>query len=137
MPIKLDKKVKKVTAEDDIAIALGIKMIFFDLNKSTIRPDAALELEKILDVMNTNPTMTIDVRSHTDSRQTAEYNLALSSRRAKSTADWLITKGIKSQRLTSKGFGESKLTNRCADGVECTEEENQLNRRNDFIITAM
>lgn len=137
LPIKLDKKVKKVTAEDDIAIALGIKMIYFDLNKSIIRLDAAIELEKILDVMNTNPTMTIDVRSHTDSRQTSEYNLALSSRRAKSTAEWLITKGIKRQRLTSQGFGESKLTNRCADGVECTEEEHQLNRRSEFIITAM
>ena len=136
-PIKLSKKVKTVTKDDDIAIALGIKMIYFDLNKSLIRPDAALELEKILDVMTTNPTMTIDVRSHTDSRQTADYNLNLSSKRAKSTIEWLINKGIKANRLTSKGYGESKLVEPCPDGVECTEEQHQLNRRSEFIITSM
>ena len=136
-PIKLGKKIRTVTKDDDIAIALGIKMIYFDLNKSVIRPDAALELEKILDVMTTNPTMTIDVRSHTDSRQTAEYNLSLSSKRAKSTIEWLINKGIKVNRLTSKGYGESKLVEPCPDGVECTEAQHQLNRRSEFIITSM
>ena len=112
-------------------------MIYFDLNKSFIRPDAVIELEKILDVMNANPTMKIDVRSHTDSRQTAAYNIALSTRRAKSTVQWLVKKGIKADRLTSKGYGESKLVEPCPDGVECTEEQHQLNRRSEFIITSM
>ena len=136
-PILLDSRIRKVKQQDDVAVALGIKMIYFDLNKSIIRKDAALELEKILDVMKTNPTMTIDVRSHTDSRQTAAYNESLSSRRAKATADWIIKNGIKANRLTYKGYGESKLTNKCADGVQCTEEEHQANRRSEFIITSM
>ena len=136
-PIKLGKKVKTVSKDDDIAIALGIKMIYFDLNKSAIRSDAALELEKILDVMTANPSMTIDVRSHTDSRQTSQYNIILSSKRAKSTVDWLIKKGIKANKLTSKGYGESKLVEPCPDLVECTEEQHQLNRRSEFIITSM
>ncbi|MBC7643453.1 MAG: OmpA family protein [Flavobacterium sp.] len=137
LTIQLDKKVVPVKTDDDIAKALGIKMIYFDLDKSYIRQDAALELEKILDVMNTNPTMVIDVRSHTDSRQTAAYNLALSSRRAKSTVAWLVKNGIKPNRLSSKGYGESKLAIPCPDGVECTEEQHQLNRRSEFIITSM
>ena len=136
-PINIEKKLKQVSTQDDIAIALGIKMIYFDLNKVTIRPDSAIELEKILDVMKTNPTMTIDVRSHTDSRQTSAYNESLSSRRAKSTVEWLVKNGIDSTRLTYKGYGESKLTNRCADGVECTDEEHQANRRSEFIVTSM
>ena len=135
--IELDKKIVPVTTNDDIALALGIKMIYFDLNKSFIRPDAVIELEKILDVMKSNPTMNIDVRSHTDSRQTAAYNIALSTRRAKSTVEWLVKKGIKASRLTSKGYGESKLVEPCPDGVECSEEQHQLNRRSEFIITSM
>lgn len=137
LTVQLDKKIVQVKTDDDIAKALGIKMIYFDLDKSYIRQDAALELEKILDVMNNNPTMVIDVRSHTDSRQTAAYNLSLSGRRAKSTVGWLIKNGIKPNRLTSKGYGESKLAIPCPDGVECTEEQHQLNRRSEFIITSM
>ena len=137
LPIQLDKTVVPVKKDDDIALALGIKMIYFDLDKSYIRPDAAIELEKILDVMNGNPSMTIDVRSHTDSRQTAAYNIALSGRRAKSTVAWLVKNGINPKRLTSKGYGESKLAIPCPDNVECTEEQHQLNRRSEFIITSM
>ena len=92
VPIELEKAVKKVTVGDDVAKAFGIKIIYFDLDKSFIRPDAAFELSKILDLMNENPTMEIDVRSHTDCRQTAAYNAALSDRRAKSTIAWLVSK---------------------------------------------
>ena len=92
VPIELEKAVKKVTVGDDVAKAFGIKIIYFDLDKSFIRPDAAFELSKILDLMKENPTMEIDVRSHTDCRQTAAYNAALSDRRAKSTIAWLVSK---------------------------------------------
>jgi outer membrane protein OmpA-like peptidoglycan-associated protein len=81
--------------------------------------------------------MKIDIRSHTDSRQTHRYNEVLSERRAKSTRDWLIKNGISPERLTAKGYGETQLVNKCADGVECTEAEHQLNRRSQFIITAL
>ncbi|GIZ09149.1 OmpA family protein [Flavobacterium sp. UMI-01] len=137
VPISIEKTLKKVTIGDDLAKAFGIKIIYFDLNKADIRPDAALELSKILDVMMQNPTIKIDIRSHTDSRQTEAYNKKLSERRADSTKNWLIQNGIDSSRLTAKGYGESQLVNKCADGVECTEEEHQANRRSEFVIISM
>ena len=112
-------------------------MIYFDLDKSNIRKEAAMDLEKILDVLNQNPTMKLDIRSHTDSRQTFKYNEALSERRVKSTMGWLIKNGIDSSRLTGRGYGETQLVNKCSDGVKCNEEEHQLNRRSEFIITAL
>jgi len=137
LPIALEKEICKVAVGDDLGKCFGIKMIYFDLDKSNIRPEAALDLEKILDVLNQNPTMKIDIRSHTDSRQTFKYNEALSERRAASTIKWLVKKGIDASRLTGKGYGETQLVNKCADDVICTEEEHQLNRRSEFIITAL
>ncbi|SDK38282.1 OmpA family protein, partial [Flavobacterium noncentrifugens] len=137
LPIQLEKKVKPVTVGDDLAKAFGIKIIYFDLDKWDIRSDAALELEKILDVMKQYPMMKIDVRSHTDSRQTHKYNQKLSGRRAASTIDWLVANGVEKARLTGRGYGETKLVNKCADGVQCTEEEHQANRRSEFIITGL
>jgi outer membrane protein OmpA-like peptidoglycan-associated protein len=80
------------------------------------------------------PQMKIDVRSHTDSRGTADYNQKLSQKRAESTRTWLIEKGIAPERLTANGYGESKLINQCAEGVKCTTEQHQANRRSEFII---
>lgn len=137
LPIALIKEGCELVVGVDLAKCFGIKMIYFDLDKSNIRKDAALDLEKILDVMLQYPQIKIDIRSHTDSRQTFKYNESLSDRRAKSTRAWLIQKGVSGDRLTAKGYGESQLVNRCADGVECTEEEHQSNRRSEFIITAI
>ena len=137
LPIALNKEGCELTVGTDLAKCFGIKMIYFDLDKSYIRKDAALDLEKILDVMQQYPKLKIDIRSHTDSRQSFKYNESLSDRRAKSTRAWLISKGIDSSRLTAKGYGEYQLINKCADGVECTEEEHQLNRRSEFIVVAI
>ena len=137
LPIPLEKAECKVTIGDDLGKCFGIKMIYFDLDKSNIRAEAALDLEKILDVLSQNPTMKLDIRSHTDSRQTFRYNEALSDKRAKSTINWLIKNGVDSSRLTGKGYGETQLVNKCSDGVKCTEEEHQMNRRSEFIITAL
>lgn len=137
LPIALDKSVCKVAVGDDLGKCFGIKMIYFDLDKSNIRTEAALDLEKILDVLNQNPTMKLDIRSHTDSRASHQYNEALSDRRAKSTISWLIQNGVAKNRLTGKGYGETQLVNQCSDGVNCTEEEHQMNRRSEFIITAL
>jgi peptidoglycan-associated lipoprotein len=94
-----------------------------------------------LDVVEQYPSMKIDVRSHTDCRQTAKYNMALSDRRAKSTMAWLVSKGIDKSRLTGKGYGESRLVNDCGceptNVSNCTEEQHQANRRSEFIITAL
>jgi len=137
LPIALEKSTCKVTIGDDLGKCFGIKMIYFDLDKSNIRTEAALDLEKILDVLNTHPTMKLDIRSHTDSRATHPYNQALSNRRAKSTIDWLVKNGVAKNRLTGKGYGETQLVNKCSDGVPCTEEEHQMNRRSEFIITGL
>jgi len=137
LPIALEKDQCKVTIGDDLGKCFAIKMIYFDLDKSNIRSEAALDLEKILDVLNQYPTMKLDIRSHTDSRASFKYNESLSDRRAKSTISWLVKNGINANRLTGKGYGETQLVNKCADNVKCTEEEHQMNRRSEFIITAL
>lgn len=137
LPIALEKSICKVTIGDDLGKCFGIKMIYFDLDKSNIRTEAALDLEKILDVLKQNPTMKLDIRSHTDSRASHQYNEALSDRRAKSTITWLINNGVATNRLTGRGYGETQLVNLCSDDVKCSEEEHQMNRRSEFIITGL
>lgn len=137
LPIALEKAVKQIPVGGDLADVFGINLIYFDLDKWNIRPDAATDLAKILDVLEQYPMMKIDIRSHTDSRASFKYNEKLSDRRAKSTLDWLVKNGIAKERLTSKGYGETQLVNKCADNDKCTEAEHQLNRRSQFIITAL
>lgn len=137
LSIELDRAVKQITVGTDLAKTFGIKIIYFDLDKSDIRPDAAVDLAKIVDVMKEHPTMKVDVRSHTDSRQTRKYNEKLSERRAKSTMDWMLQEGLAKERVSAKGYGETQLVNRCADGVECSEGEHQENRRSEFIIIGL
>jgi outer membrane protein OmpA-like peptidoglycan-associated protein len=119
---------------DDLAIKLQIKQIFFDLDRWNIREDAALELTKILAVLMEFPQMKIDIRSHTDARAKAQYNLELSEKRAQSTLKWFIDQGIEPERLSAKGYGELQLVNECADDVPCSEEAHQQNRRSEFIV---
>ena len=134
IPLVIHKTKKAITLNDDIAKLLGIKIIYFDLDKAFIREDAQIELAKIAEVMLQYPTINIDVRSHTDSRQTHKYNQKLSDARAKSTIAWLIKQGIEPTRLSGKGYGETQLVNHCADAIECTEEQHQANRRSEFIV---
>ena len=121
----------------DLAKVFEIKEIKFDYNKADIRPDAAVELTKIVEVMREYPKMKIDIRSHTDSRGADSYNLKLSDRRAKATLEWMVKQGIERKRLTAKGYGETQLVNGCSNGVPCTDEEHQANRRSEFIIVSM
>jgi len=110
--------------------------IYFDFDKSFIRPDAEIELQKVIAVLRQYPKMEIDVRSHTDSRAPYNYNIALSTRRNIQTIKYIIERGgVSKSRLTGRGYGETQLTNGCADGIDCTEEAHQLNRRSEFIIT--
>jgi outer membrane protein OmpA-like peptidoglycan-associated protein len=83
------------------------------------------------------PDIKIDVRSHTDSRGNDNYNMKLSDRRAKATMKWMIDNGISKDRITGKGYGESQLVNKCANGVPCTPQEHQANRRSEFIVVEM
>ena len=132
--IVLDQDQYKLEQGLDLAKALSLRHIYFDLDKSNIRPDARVELEKIVEVLTQNPSIKIEIGSHTDSRQSKAYNQALSQRRAKSTLDYLVKRGIAKTRLTAKGYGESQLVNQCADGVQCSEADHQLNRRSTFVI---
>ena len=112
-----------------------INPIFFDFDKWNIRTDAEYELENIVDVMREHPNMIIKIESHTDSRGSDSYNMKLSDRRAKSTRDYILSRGITSQRIESAiGYGETQLLNKCSNGVKCTAEEHQLNRRSYFYI---
>ena len=114
-----------------------INPIFFDYDKSNIRTDAQYELENIVDVMRRHTDMIIKIEAHTDSRGRDKYNLKLSDRRANSTRDYLISRGIEASRIESAiGYGEAKLLNNCGNRVKCTEEEHQVNRRSYFYIVS-
>lgn len=130
-------KMKPIAVGTDLAKTLNIPMNFFDLGKATIRKTSEPQLQKIVDVLKQYPTLTLDIRSHTDSRQSDSSNMILSEKRAQSTKNWLISKGIDGDRLSAKGFGETQLVNKCVDGVKCTEQQHQQNRRSEFIITNM
>lgn len=133
--IPVGRTTQTIHKSDDLMKLYSINPIHFNLDKYNIRPDAEIELSKILDILQQYPQMEIDIRSHTDSRNTAEYNRVLSQNRANSTKKWLIEHGVNKNRLTSKGYGESQLLNKCSDGVKCSDEEHQANRRSEFIVT--
>ena len=135
--IELKRNVFPIQVGTDLAKLFNISIIYFDLDKWDIRQDAAEDLEKILAVMNKYPEMTIDIRSHTDSRQTHAYNELLSDRRAKATLEFMVKSGINRNRLTAKGYGETQLVNECSDGILCSEEDHQKNRRSEFIVMKM
>ncbi|MFS4415413.1 OmpA family protein [Maribacter sp. 2307ULW6-5] len=132
------KKLQDMIAVQDGIKKLKTEMIHFDFDKSYIRPDAALELDKLVEVMKENPSLVIKVESHTDSRGSKVYNRYLSDKRAKSTRQYIISKGIAPERIESAiGYGEDRLLNECDGTVRCTEEKHYLNRRSEFIIVKM
>jgi outer membrane protein OmpA-like peptidoglycan-associated protein len=110
--------------------------IFYDFNKADIRPDAALELDKLVATLLENPTVKIELSSHTDCRGKDAYNLSLSERRAKSAVDYVISKGIAKDRLKSKGYGKSKPAVDCKC-EQCTDEDHEQNRRTEFKVLSM
>ncbi len=111
-----------------------IENIYYDYDRWEIRPDAAQELDKVARLFLDNPSLSFELGSHTDSRASTAYNLVLSDARANSAVDYLIRKGVPPERLSAKGYGEGRPVNRCVDGVECTEEEHQANRRTEFKV---
>lgn len=138
---KLDISIGKVEIGTDLASLIDVKPIYFDIGKYVIRKDAAIELEKIVKVMNEYPNMVIELGSHTDCRSSKEFNLKLSTNRAKASADYIKKKIKNPERIYGKGFGESKLKLNCpCEGTiksNCSEEEHQKNRRTEFIIMKM
>ncbi|WP_017498498.1 OmpA family protein [Flavobacterium sp. WG21] len=134
-PFLMEQKQQKLEVGLDLAKVFNFQDIYFDLDKFSVRKDAEVELAKIAELMKLRPNLKVDVRAHTDSRQSFAYNMKLSNLRAKTTINWLVKKGgIDPARLSGKGYGEAMLLNKCADGVPCTEEEHAINRRSEFII---
>lgn len=125
---------KPIEVGDDLTVLLDLNPIYFDFDRFNIRPDAALELEKVISVMKQYPNMVIDARSHTDSRGIDSYNLSLSDKRAKSTVAYIINQGIDRNRISGAGYGETQLVNDCGNDSKCSEEDHQLNRRSEFIV---
>lgn len=136
----LDVNLTKIEeGKTDLNDIIDINPIYFDLNSSIIREDAAKELDKVVELMQDNPKLIIELRAHTDTRASDEYNLWLSDRRAKSSAEYIISQGIDKSRISGKGFGESQLivTDEEIEKAATDEEKERLhqkNRRTEFII---
>lgn len=136
--IELNREDIVVTTGDDLTAKLGLKPIYFDFDGYKIREVSKIELGKVIEVMQQYPEISIDVRSHTDSRGSDSYNLQLSERRAKATVDYIVNIGeISRNRINGKGYGETRLVNECSNDVPCTAEQHQLNRRSEFVIIKM
>jgi len=137
-----------ITKSDTLEVALLLEPIFkvgdtfeleniyYDFDKHNIRPDAAAILDELVRTMRDNPTLKIELSSHTDSRGSRAYNEALSQRRAQAAVDYLVSRGIARDRMVARGYGESKLVNHCADGVPCSREQHQANRRTEVTVLA-
>ncbi|MCB9235627.1 MAG: carboxypeptidase regulatory-like domain-containing protein [Bacteroidia bacterium] len=133
-----NESVEKVTIEM-VRYRVGevAKVIYYDYNKSDITTNASKKLYEMVYFLVDNPEAKVELGSHTDSRGGETYNQKLSQRRADAAVNFIVSKGIDKSRISSKGYGESKLTNKCNDKVECTDAEHGLNRRSELIITGI
>ena len=118
----------------DIGVTITLKNIYYDFDKATLRDSSKFELNKLISWLEDNPRVRIMLKSHTDSRGPDNYNLKLSERRAKSVLDYLVTSGIDSARLESKGMGETEPVYSCPNPKDCTKEQHQANRRTEFEV---
>jgi len=108
--------------------------VYFGFNKWDLDKKGLSNLEKLAEDLIENPSVDVEIRSHTDSRGPASYNMKLSEKRGKSVIDFLVSKGISASRVNAIAFGESRLVNKCADGVTCSSTEQALNRRTEMIV---
>ena len=113
---------------------IEIENIYYEFDRWEIGTEAAQALDELVQVMIENPSLKIELSSHTDVRGTESYNQQLSQKRAQSAVAYMVTRGINQKRLTSKGYGESKLLNNCLDEFDCSEEQHQENRRTEFMV---
>ena len=113
---------------------ITLRNIYYDFDDTTLRSESFPELNKLVKILVENPLLRVEIGSHTDSRGRTEYNDILSRGRANSVVAYLVKKGVGSTRMEARGYGERRLLNQCADGVECSEEDHQLNRRTTFKV---
>jgi len=111
-----------------------VENVLYDFGKATLRPESKTELNKIVAFLTENPTIKVELSSHTDSRGSDRINQTLSQKRAQSCVDYLISQGIPSSRIVAKGYGESQLLNKCKNGITCDEADHQKNRRTEIKI---
>ena len=114
-----------------------LENIFYDYDKWDILPESEVELNKLITVLNDNPSWKVELGSHTDARGSDSYNEILSQKRSDSAVDYIIKNGISKDRIIAKGYGESQLINHCKNGVECPDEVHRQNRRTEFKILEM
>lgn len=129
--VKLEICMNEVNCDE----ALALKNLHYDVDQFTIRNDAKPQLDEVVQFMIDNPTVRLELSSHTDSRATSEYNQDLSQKRANAAVDYVVTQGISKSRITGIGFGESRLLNKCSDGVNCSEAKHQVNRRTEMKVS--
>ncbi len=138
--VEMEEALEIIAIGTEISELCGIQPLLYDFDKSYIRPDAAIELDKLVQCMNENPDMIVEIGSHTDCRASMRYNEKLSERRAKSARQYVISKGIAPYRIFGKGYGETRLLNGCAceptNKSDCTDEQHQANRRTEFRIVS-
>lgn len=121
----------------EVNTTFEIENIYYDYDKHFIRPDAAIELDRLVTVLKDNPQITVEMGSHTDSRGRDAYNMSLSQKRAKAAYEYLLNQGIDGSSLTYRGYGETTLMNSCKNGVTCSEKAHQENRRTELKIVGI
>ncbi|MCF8237727.1 MAG: OmpA family protein [Saprospiraceae bacterium] len=114
-----------------------LENLYYDYNKSSLRPGAANELDVVYDLLKKYPSMEIELGAHTDCRGSDKFNQRLSESRAAAAKNYLVSRGIQPARITAVGYGETMLRNQCTEGVNCTEEQHQYNRRTEILITTL
>jgi outer membrane protein OmpA-like peptidoglycan-associated protein len=129
---------QKIVVAADLGKILELNNIYFDYGKYNIRPDAEIELAKIVTIMNEYPNMVVELRSYTDCRSSKEFNQILSDKRATASAKYIKERITNPERIYGKGYGKTNLVNGCTCedniGATCSEEEHQQNRRTEFIV---
>lgn len=135
--LKINKNEISLKQGDDLNKLLQIEKIYFDTGKYVLKSDATTELDKVVNFMIKYTDVSIEIGSHTDCRDKSENNLILSQKRAEATLNYLVKQGISPSRLKAKGYGETKPLNECVDGIKCSEDKYQINRRSEFIITKL
>lgn len=133
--IVVNNKVEDIEDGKDLTKLLHLSPVYFHLNGFKIRESSKLELNKVIELMRMRPNILIKINSYTDSRGRDDYNMELSKNRAKATFDYILKAGIEADRLSYEGHGEMGLLNQCSNGVKCTENEHEVNRRSEFIVT--
>ncbi len=116
---------------------IRLDLVLYNFDKYFLRPEGKLELDKLVKYMKEHPDLKVELSSHTDSRGSDKYNLKLSKNRAKSCVDYIISQGIAKKLITAQGYGETKLRNNCSNGVKCTKEEHQANRRTELKLITL